>query len=339
MSSKSTPSSDDDRDSAGAWSQKLATSSLMLADTVNAEDLAEEFGDIDDDRRDELCNEAAMQAIDDGANEITMAHFRAANEKLVGDSGEDSDTKDDETGAADSPESATVTEDSLDEEDGEVSDTSSADPVSEESDSASPTDGPEADQEETETDPAEMARSELESEVEDLRAEVDKIQEVANRDVAIIKGALTNLLGVKDIEELPAAGQSLRDRLDDQDESIADVEDQVEALDGVIADGGGGKSSKIRDIVQMADNRRSDEGRVLMTVPDIIDATGVSRRYAYDLIEDLPDDREWILAREEMKQYGDLQIDKDEQTKAIGIDFEGVHGRPCPVNKFTTGGE
>jgi len=47
---------------------------------------------------------------------------------------------------------------------------------------------------------------------------------------------------------------------------------------------------------------------------------------------------ESLHERADLKQYGDLELDRSTQNKALVIDFAGVQGKKCPVNKFTTGG-
>ena len=62
----------------------------------------------------------------------------------------------------------------------------------------------------------------------------------------------------------------------------------------------------------------------------------MSRRYAYDLVDELPKEYAWIHDGQSLKQYGEAEMDKGEMPKSLAVDFEGVHGPPCPVNTFTT---
>ena len=78
-----------------------------------------------------------------------------------------------------------------------------------------------------------------------------------------------------------------------------------------------------------------------MEAAKIVTVTGVSRRYAYDLIDGLPDQYHWILSRDEARQqqYGSAEIDSGTQSKRLVIDFERLHNDPAAVNKFTTARE
>lgn len=116
------------------------------------------------------------------------------------------------------------------------------------------------------------------------------------------------------VDELEAENERLRERLDDTSD----------------------KEGKVQAIVQFAINKRDGEPVVKISAQEIKGATGVSRRYAYDLVEDLPDRESWFLTPEEMHQYGSVVMDFSNQKKCLGVDFEGVHSAGVPVNKFTT---
>ncbi|WP_135302657.1 DUF433 domain-containing protein [Haloarcula amylovorans] len=333
------------------WDMRVTKSNVMLADGVSPSELADSYPDLEPDQIDDLCSEAAMQAIGAGDTLIDMEHFRDAHAELGLGTTDEADERGDKeaatethdephpkpdggaieeaAGRGESPSADAGSDVDVREETAEVDD----DAPDDEGDGTEGRSGSDADKNGPES-PTEMSRAELESEVQSLRSEVDKLQQVANRDVAVLKGALTNLLDVDEFDDLPAAGKEFGDRL-------GDVEDEVASLDGVIADGGGGKASKVRDIVQMASNRRTDEAVIAMEVSDIVDATGVSRRYANDLIDgsnSLPSEYAWMHERADLTQYGELELDKNAQNKALVIDFAGAQGPKCPVNKFTTGG-
>lgn len=325
--------SDDAREQ---WTQKLAAAGLDLAPPVNAEVLADRFGTLESDQLDELCNEAAMACISAGESAIAMEHFEtAAEDVLETEAGsEDSDTSADAAGRGTETDASDFMPAPAADDDDDETEPDDDDNVQDD----------ETGVDETVADPAAMERDALEdevhtlrSEVDQLRNEVDKLQEVANRDLAIMKGAMVNLLDVDDIEALPAASEDLR-------ETIAETRQEVSALDGVITDGGGGKEGKVAQIVQLAANRRTDEDIIKLSAKNIVDATGVSRRYAYDLMDpdidtSLPNQYDWVLAKDDLRQYGDVEMDLSSQAKCIGIDFNGTRSDGCPVNKFTTRSE
>lgn len=120
------------------------------------------------------------------------------------------------------------------------------------------------------------------------------------------------------VDDLEAENKRLRQRLDGRDSQRTS------------------KEQKVADIVAAARSLREDADVVQLTARDIVSATNVSRRYAYDLMDALPEEYDWILAKEDIRQYGDLEIKKADDTRRIGIDFEGVHSTGVPVNKFTT---
>ena len=96
------------------------------------------------------------------------------------------------------------------------------------------------------------------------------------------------------------------------------------------------KEGKIDAILDHAENLRTGQDVLKLSPRDIMAATGVTRRYAYDLIDDLPQEEEWFLTSTEVKQsqWGNAEIDNDK--KCLGVDFEGVHSEGVPVNRFTT---
>lgn len=119
------------------------------------------------------------------------------------------------------------------------------------------------------------------------------------------------------VDELEAENQRLRERLDDS----------------------GGKDAKVAAIVEFADNAREGAPAIKLTAKEIAGAAGISKRYAYDLMDGdtgLPAEYDWFLTPEEMQQYGGIQIDNSDERR-LGIDFEGVHSAGVPLNKFNTG--
>lgn len=308
-----------------AWAGKLSQSSAKLAAGVSAEVLAEEFGALDEATLDDLCSDAIMVAFDEDCHEVSLSHFKTAYEGLGvdGESAADPPDNSEEEVVPEPSEEDRVQEDpSTDDED------SSADPT---------------------PDPSEMDRDALEAEVEELRERVDEVEAIARDTQGLVKAVRRQmaaqaqvLVGAETVQDAdidPAGVTSHHEQLSTQAQRLDDVESEVDALDGVVTDGSGGKASKVHDIARLANNRRSNDAVVLMDVSDIVDATGVSRRYAYDLVDDLPDEYGWLHDRSDLKQYGELELDKDKQVQALVVDFDGVHGPACPVNKFTTGGD
>lgn len=149
----------------------------------------------------------------------------------------------------------------------------------------------------------------------DLSATVENVRAVVDKNLTARK-------------ELESTVDEVLNRLDE-------LEAENERLQARI-DSGGGKAAKVGQIVRYADNAKdSGSPAIKLTAKEIQGATGCSRRYAYDLMDDLPDEYDWFLTPQEMRQYGSIQIDNADERR-LGIDFEGVHSTGCPVNKFTT---
>lgn len=125
------------------------------------------------------------------------------------------------------------------------------------------------------------------------------------------------------VDELESENQMLRHTV----EQLTDIGEEKST-----------KEEKIAAIVTWAQRQAADEtaDRVAVTARDIVGVTGVSRRYAYDLIDDLPGEYDWLLDRSRVSQYGDLEIDQDGQTRAVIVDCEQLHEDDAAVNKFTT---
>jgi BMFP domain-containing protein YqiC len=151
------------------------------------------------------------------------------------------------------------------------------------------------------------------------------------------------------LNDLEARFDAVSNWLENTDDRVSELEDEnaklrgrldaLEARIDVVEDGSSTKSGKIRQIVAGAENNRTGgQPAVVMDAAKIVTVTGVSRRYAYDLIDDLPEKHHWILTRSEARgrQFGSVEIDDGKQTKAIVIDFEALHSDPESVNKFTT---
>lgn len=129
--------------------------------------------------------------------------------------------------------------------------------------------------------------------------------------------------------------------VDEAIERVETLENDLEALGDVsemLADVGEQKTSKetkVAAVVTYANNTRRDEQPGVTVLPKAIKGvTEVSRRYAYDLVDDMIDMYEWAHDPAAVERYG--AVERDTPQKGVLIDFEGVHGEPVPVNKFTT---
>lgn len=111
-----------------------------------------------------------------------------------------------------------------------------------------------------------------------------------------------NLLGsLRDrLNDIEARFDAFSNWLENTDDRVSALEDentelraQLNALESridVLEDGSSSKAGKIRQIVAGAENNRTGgQSAVVMNAAKIVTVTGVSRRYAYDLIDDLPE--------------------------------------------------
>lgn len=104
------------------------------------------------------------------------------------------------------------------------------------------------------------------------------------------------------------------------------------------------KEQKIAAVVAFANNQKSvDENRVTVLPKEIKGAAGVSRRYSYNLVDDMVngdgeegavgvDGYSWALDPADQPR----RPDQDKPQKGVIVDFEQLHEDHGSVNKFIT---
>ncbi|PSQ38295.1 hypothetical protein BRD10_04235, partial [Halobacteriales archaeon SW_12_71_31] len=113
--------------------------------------------------------------------------------------------------------------------------------------------------------------------VEALKEKLTENLDRMNRELAEARGRIT---------ELEDENERLRQRVDDLMNRVAVLEDRKRTE---------GKDARAAQLVEFADNLRNpDADGAKLDVQDIRGATGVSRRYAYDLIDELPGEFPYI---------------------------------------------
>jgi len=157
-----------------------------------------------------------------------------------------------------------------------------------------------------------------------------------------LAGTITdsNQKEVDDIGLLEATYRGL-DHIDSLEERISQLEvendklrSQLDKL-GDIGEQKTNKEQKIASIVTYADNSRREGQEAVTVLPKTIKGlVDVSRRYSYDLVDDMVEDYDWAHDPTEIERYG--SVEKAMSDKGVIVDFEGAHGEPVPVNKFTT---
>lgn len=142
---------------------------------------------------------------------------------------------------------------------------------------------------------------------------------------------------------LDAASQAIEqvhhisDELAAKQSRIKQLEARVESLENVV--NAESKSGKVQRIIDYAKNQAEDGQRaVVVTAKEIRGVTGVSRRYAYDIIDEWPDDYGFFVARKNLTQYGDLEReDREDRGRGLVVILDGsVHSNVVSVNQFTT---
>jgi len=135
---------------------------------------------------------------------------------------------------------------------------------------------------------------------------------------------------VERVEELETAVTELRGR-------VAELEEHRDAISD-IGQEKTTKEEKIAAIVTWAQRQARDEQgeSVLVKVKDIIGCTGVSRRYAYDLLDDLPERYDWLERRQDAPGYSGLESSTEHKVRGLVVDLEQLHTDEAAVNKFKT---
>jgi len=193
---------------------------------------------------------------------------------------------------------------------------------------------------------AAMDRDELVEAIVELSTAVEDLAESESLDaleVAALRKLLVGLAGVDGEDDDPTETNAIEkasaavDRINDLADRVDDLEAENDRLRSRLKSSASrGKDQKVADIVQFADNARGADPAIKLTAKDIKGATGCSTRYAYDLMDDLPEEYDWFLTPQEMTQYGSLEVDNVDERR-LGVDFEGVHSSGCPLNKFNNG--
>jgi hypothetical protein len=170
---------------------------------------------------------------------------------------------------------------------------------------------------------------------------------------------------VERVRELEAAVEDLRDltgkRTAKTNARMADIERQLDDLQTavashgetleMIADVGDDKTSeeeKLGAIVAYANQARGDSSKVLVTPKEIAGATGCSKRYGYDLVDEIGGLREdgtgggydggeypWAAVRK--AQTVPTANGGERKEKGLKIDFDRVQRDPDALNWFNNG--
>ena len=185
---------------------------------------------------------------------------------------------------------------------------------------------------------ADGERDDMEERLSDVEQRLDSLQRAmqtaTNRDIPLLKGTIRAIMTteIETIDELPAAGRNFGPQLVERGERLSQVEAQFEVLQQ--STDPSTKAEKVAAVLVFAANKADGSGKVAVTPAEIRGCTGVSRRYAYDLVDAIASDVERGQVRES-SQVTTGTGTKHKQ-KALLVDCEQVHELAEAVNSFTT---
>jgi len=177
------------------------------------------------------------------------------------------------------------------------------------------------------------------------------VDEGAPEDVAFKTGAKWFAHGVAGTEDEMDVGpaeawaaametiQEQAKRIDELERRLTEHGQKLDRL-GDIGEEKTTKEQKIVAILSFADNIRNvNERKVVVKPKDIKGAVGCSRRYAYDLVDDMHETYGWATdnTKREDRTTGLSGAESDSPPCGVLIDFDEVaHSEDGVVNKFTT---
>jgi hypothetical protein len=174
----------------------------------------------------------------------------------------------------------------------------------------------------------------VEATVAEVRASLDH---AVDRDIPLLKGTLRAAIDaeIDEIEDLPDAGHAFAERLAEYESRLAAVERRLAAF-GDVDTTADTKAEKMAAVLTFALNKHDGRSKVAVSPQEVRGCAGVSRRYAYELIDAMGEDVTGVTVRE--PQRVETGAGTEQKGKALLVDCEAVHSNPEGVNQFTTGG-
>lgn len=175
----------------------------------------------------------------------------------------------------------------------------------------------------------------LEATVAELRASLDQ---AVDRDIPLLKGTVRAAIDaeIDEIEELPEAGHAFAERFADYEDRLAAVERRLAAF-GDVDTSADTKAEKMAAVLAFALNKHNGQSKVAVSPQEVRGCAGVSRRYAYELIDAMGEDVTGVTVREPHRV--ETSTGTKQKGKALLVDCEAVHSDPEGVTQFTTGGQ
>ena len=178
----------------------------------------------------------------------------------------------------------------------------------------------------------------LEALESDVKALESKLTPLVARDVPLLTGGVRALVDeeIESLEELPAAARKTAENRRAAREELDAVQSRVAALGDLGAERTS-KEEKIAAVLTFAFNKGDGESKVSVTPQEIRGCTGVSRRYAYDLVEEIGSSVTGCRVRE--AAVVQTSTGSKRKPKALLVDYNVVQTGSEGVSRLTTGGE
>jgi type II secretory pathway component PulJ len=173
------------------------------------------------------------------------------------------------------------------------------------------------------------------SNLQDLEQRLDIIE---GKTLPLLTATIRRLLNanIDDLTELPETAETHHERFQEHAARLSALEAKLDRL-GDIGNEQTTKDQKIAAVLAYADNKRdSDQATIAVSAREIKGCVGVSRRYAYDLVEDIAE-----LDHCRLREAATVQTSTGtkRKAKAVLVDCEAVHSVKTDVKSFTTGGK
>ncbi|WP_276248630.1 hypothetical protein [Haladaptatus sp. YSMS36] len=187
-----------------------------------------------------------------------------------------------------------------------------------------------------------MSGEEVIGRLNELELAVEEIQEtlaaVTGQRIPLLTATVRHAIAadIESMEDLPNEGREFGERLHELERQLVEVDERL-AQFGDISPEVSTKKQKFVAILEYAANKqRGDQSRVSVSATEIKGCVGVSRRYAYDLLEEMAESVEGCQLREAQSIQTSTGV--KQKRKALLVDCEEVHSNRGDVNQFTTGG-
>ncbi|MFC6993168.1 hypothetical protein ACFQH3_19185 [Haladaptatus sp. GCM10025707] len=187
-----------------------------------------------------------------------------------------------------------------------------------------------------------MSDEEVIARLNELEIAVEEIEEtlatVTGQCIPLLTATVRHAIAadIESMEDLPNEGREFSERLHEIETHLAEVDERLTQF-GDISPEASTKEQKFVVILEYAANKqRGDQSRVSVSATEIKGCVGVSRRYAYDLLEAMAKSVDGCQLREAQSVQTSTGV--KQKRKALLVDCEEVHSNHGDVNQFTTGG-